>query len=229
MVHLNRSRSLATRRPTAATVQDVVIGAQFGLLQVEAEAEPYMWRGRVTHRCWHCVCDCGNEVTVRQDALTSGHTRSCGCERTRVAVETHTQHGGRSNGRRGEGYDAWRHLRRMARAGLTSAPTSWLGPDGYAAFLAAVGPCPGPRHRLRCRDGRSPRMARNWMWVEDPPRAPAPRWWLRYRGTLMSFRELARATGVKYATLVKRFERGQRVVEGASNPVRAARIWSAAE
>ena len=28
---------------------------------------------------WHCVCECGNEVDVITNHLTSGHTGSCGC------------------------------------------------------------------------------------------------------------------------------------------------------
>jgi len=28
---------------------------------------------------WRCVCDCGQERVVYGYALTSGHTRSCGC------------------------------------------------------------------------------------------------------------------------------------------------------
>jgi len=31
---------------------------------------------------WKCVCDCGGNTTVRQDRLTSGQTRGCGCLRT---------------------------------------------------------------------------------------------------------------------------------------------------
>lgn len=28
---------------------------------------------------WHCICDCGNEVDVRTQDLTTGKTQSCGC------------------------------------------------------------------------------------------------------------------------------------------------------
>ena len=28
---------------------------------------------------WHCKCECGNEIDVITNHLTSGHTKSCGC------------------------------------------------------------------------------------------------------------------------------------------------------
>ena len=28
---------------------------------------------------WNCICECGKEKAVRQDSLTSGRTKSCGC------------------------------------------------------------------------------------------------------------------------------------------------------
>lgn len=34
---------------------------------------------------WHCQCDCGNELDVATDALTHGHTRSCGCLQKEIA------------------------------------------------------------------------------------------------------------------------------------------------
>ena len=36
---------------------------------------------------WRCVCDCGNEVTVRANALTSGNTKSCGCAKREAQQE----------------------------------------------------------------------------------------------------------------------------------------------
>jgi hypothetical protein len=36
----------------------------------------------------YCICDCGKEVAVRQDALRKGSTRSCGCYNREVASKT---------------------------------------------------------------------------------------------------------------------------------------------
>lgn len=35
---------------------------------------------------WHCVCDCGVELDVRANDLTSGNTKSCGCLRHEASV-----------------------------------------------------------------------------------------------------------------------------------------------
>jgi hypothetical protein len=43
--------------------------------------------------CYLCVCECGNETTVRGDSLTSGKTRSCGCLPKDVNVHVHSTHG----------------------------------------------------------------------------------------------------------------------------------------
>lgn len=53
-------------------------GQRFGKLVVQ-----YDTGQRTAHRSviWHCACDCGNEVDVVGQSLTSGNTSSCGCLR----------------------------------------------------------------------------------------------------------------------------------------------------
>jgi len=48
-------------------------------------------RGKVY---WRCVCDCGNEVSVRGDHLRYGLVKSCGCYNSECATASHTTHGG---------------------------------------------------------------------------------------------------------------------------------------
>ena len=52
------------------------IGKRFGKLTVLSYAK----KEKGFH-VWHCRCDCGNEVDVRQSNLQNGWTRICGCQR----------------------------------------------------------------------------------------------------------------------------------------------------
>lgn len=62
-------------------------GHRFGRLVVIREA------GRKNgHVAWLCRCDCGNEVTVIGNCLTSGHTSSCGCFQRDRTIEANLKH-----------------------------------------------------------------------------------------------------------------------------------------
>lgn len=39
-------------------------------------------------RLWLCKCDCGNEVSVTTNKLTSGNTKSCGCLKSEQSAKT---------------------------------------------------------------------------------------------------------------------------------------------
>lgn len=51
------------------------IGHKFGMLTVTS----YAGKKNGVH-FWKCRCECGNETTVNQSSLQSGHTTSCGCQ-----------------------------------------------------------------------------------------------------------------------------------------------------
>lgn len=56
-------------------------GKVFGRLRVLREAEPTRSPAGKSIRRWHCICTCGKELDVNQNALTAtkNGTRSCGC------------------------------------------------------------------------------------------------------------------------------------------------------
>ena len=56
-------------------------GQRFGWLTVIGPAEPYIAASGRKRTRWLCRCDCGAEVTVSANALTSGMSSSCGCAR----------------------------------------------------------------------------------------------------------------------------------------------------
>lgn len=54
-------------------------GQRFGYLTVQFRIR----RSQCSKVYWSCSCDCGNTVEVRSYDLTSGHTQSCGCLRSK--------------------------------------------------------------------------------------------------------------------------------------------------
>ena len=64
-------------------------GIRFGRLVVVSRAENTS-RGLAR---WNCICDCGNEVTVRGPDLRRGATVSCGCKSRDETSERNYKHG----------------------------------------------------------------------------------------------------------------------------------------
>lgn len=60
-----------------------LIGQRFGKLIVIYRASDTEYG----HVAWHCVCDCGREVDVSSNHLSTGHTRSCGCYEKEKRIE----------------------------------------------------------------------------------------------------------------------------------------------
>lgn len=52
-----------------------LVGNRYGRLIVTRE----YGRAKDKHILWLCKCDCGSEIIVQGNSLTTGHTQSCGC------------------------------------------------------------------------------------------------------------------------------------------------------
>jgi len=123
-----------------------LVGQRFGRLLVSDRAGAR--HGRVT---WSCYCDCGAHVEVVSNALTSGHTKSCGCWRTERNKSTAPIHGHapKATGK-SPTYYSWQAMRlrclnpisnqwhNYGGRGITICD-SWLT---FENFLADMGPRP---------------------------------------------------------------------------------------
>lgn len=59
----------------------VQVGDKVGRLTVISQAEDYIWHKKRHYKQWKCRCDCGNDVVIRSDKLSTGRVKSCGCQR----------------------------------------------------------------------------------------------------------------------------------------------------
>lgn len=59
-------------------------GKRFGRLEVLHMADDYITNQSKHYSRWECKCDCGNIITVAQNKLIQGRTKSCGCLRNEL-------------------------------------------------------------------------------------------------------------------------------------------------
>jgi hypothetical protein len=112
-------------------------GKKFGRLLVEKRAGSRA--GRAT---WACYCDCGEYVEVTSNALTSGHTKSCGCWRAERNASTAPIHG---------------HTRRSTG----KSPT-------YQSWLAMINRCTNPKFKQwKDYGGRGINICPGWVYFEN--------------------------------------------------------------
>lgn len=137
------------------------LGHQYGHLEVIGRSENRDHKGRVL---WVCRCICKNEIEVFGHSLRSGNTKSCGCQRSinaGAAVRTHGMYDNYYSTRapRSPELNSWNGMRRRCYVltnpkykdyggrGITVCDR-WLGPEGFANFLADMGLKPSNKHSI---------------------------------------------------------------------------------
>lgn len=161
---------------------------------------------------WLCLCDCGNTTIADAYALTRGNHKSCGCIRG--------NHGCRKLGATTPEYEIWRSMRRRCNSskhhkfhaygarGITVDP-SWLGPDGFAKFLADMGTKPSPDHSLERKDNNGPYSPENCVWstAHEQNRNKRTNVVVEYEGRSMILKDWAAHFNINYETFRSRIKK----------------------
>lgn len=61
-------------------------GQRFGMLYVKNETDCYISPNGHRKSMWNCHCDCGNDCVIMGSHLTTGHSKSCGCQQTKKLI-----------------------------------------------------------------------------------------------------------------------------------------------
>lgn len=178
----------------------------FGRLTVLSEAP--LLNKKV--RRWACECSCGAAVVVSHGALTSGHTKSCGCLRTDMVVERNTTHGEC-------GSPTWRIWIGMISRCYQESHTSFnrYGAVGvrvcdrwresYKNFKEDMGERPDGKSIERV-GGAKIYSPDNCVWATPKEQAlsRATTRWYTYNGETLCLKDWARKVGMPYLKFYKR-------------------------
>lgn len=136
------------------------------------------------HARYRCRCDCGREVVVYATNLRRGRTSSCGCLQRELAKVRFTTHGG--SHRRHPLYGVWVGMHKRCRypgdkryadyggRGITVCDR-WSGRDGFAQFVADMGPRPdGCLLDREDNDGRYEPGNCRWVTLSESNRNRRP-------------------------------------------------------
>ncbi len=176
---------------------------------------------------WDCRCICGTAVLAVSHALTSGHTKSCGCWRDERNASTPHIHGHAMRGRLSRTYKTWQAM--MARCYNSSAKSfADYGARGitvcpawhkFEGFLASMGERPEDTTLDRSNNlgNYEPENCR-WATRTEQNRNTRANKLVHFEGTVMTQAEFAERVGLKQGTVSYRLRAGWTPEQVASTP-----------
>lgn len=217
---------MADKRPPA-----VQVGDRFGrLVAVERYRKAFPSQ---TIWYWRCACDCGGEAHTSAGRLTQGQAKSCGCLHKEVCADmlrTHGHSGSLTHRRWGAmksrcidpGNTAYRHY------GAKGVKVCERWAASFEAFLDDMGECP-PGMTLDRRENDRGYEPGNCRWAtptqQNNNRTSNRR--IEAFGKTQTVAEWARESGMNYAMLMSRIQRGMSPMAALTTPVRQVGARSA--
>lgn len=210
---------MADRQSTEMHPQtQVLTGRRYGRLVVVGFSHRVWKNGyRSSVKFWNCRCDCGANVTIQANNLTSGNSKSCGCLRGEIQKKNDGLHEdplydiymgmvARCHNEKNKAYpryggrgifvcDRWRNGEN--------------GKSGLQCFIEDVSPRPGDLTLDRI-DNMSGYRPGNTRWITRKAQSYNRRdnIYLEHNGETILLKDLARRSGMTYTTVLDRWRRG---------------------
>jgi hypothetical protein len=193
-------------------------GKKFGRLKVVSRGKDFVGtNGRIT-RGWNCQCDCGNQILVRQNALTGGNTKSCGC----LSRDIHSTQKGLSKSRL---YNIWDGMKKRCYSKNNRAYSAyggrgiqicdeWLGKEGFLNFRKwALNNGYAENLSIDRKNVDGNYAPDNCRWVDDNVQLNNTRrnHYIEFEGEKLTLAQWEKRTGIKQATIRSRLKKGMTV------------------
>lgn len=172
---------------------------------------------------WACRCDCGSNVEVRIDGLTSGRAKSCGCFKRDRVSQTHETHGLSKHPL----YKCWVSMWERCTDPENQSYGNYGGRgikvcDRWADirnFIADMGPKPkgGSIDRINNNAGYSPDNCR-WADRQTQSRNRRTSRIIDVGGREMCVSEAGEKYGVGLSNLCRRLNSGMSVLDAVTKP-----------
>lgn len=190
------------------------------------------------HAIWLCMCNCGNEKTIRGSSLKYGQTRSCGClaketVRKLTIINKNNQysvkHGHTKNGRRSHIYIIWVGMIQRC-SNLLDPKYTLYGERGivvcakwkkFENFLADMGEPPTNKHQIDRINNNGNYCKSNCRWVtrEKQGRNKRNNHLETYNGKTQCLSQWSEETGINRNTIASRLKFGWSIEEALTKPV----------
>lgn len=161
-----------------------------------------------------CLCSCGNTKTVQHSHLHSGHTKSCGCLKTKSIIDRLTTHGHSFS----TTYKAWQNMKIRCN---NKSHKSWPDYGGrgitvcgcwsrsFKSFLTDMGQKPDGMELDRINnDGNYEQGNCRWTTHSINTRNRRSNVLITFNGTTLTLIEWSEKTGISFKALRHRIARG---------------------
>jgi hypothetical protein len=203
-------------------------GKVFGLLTV-VQREPNDQRGNAY---WLCRCECGETAIVRGASLRNGHTKSCGClfdSKQTSPQSNFYRHGFAASGQVPPEYFTWTGIKQRCfnpktkgyiNYGARGISVCQRWAESFGAFLADMGPKPGPDYSIERIDNDGHYEPSNCKWAKKKEQARNRRTnrMIEFQGKTQCLIEWAEELGINKNTLRIRLNAGWSVERALSTP-----------
>lgn len=215
-------------------LREDITGKKFGRLTVKE----FLYK---QNKCnfWKCICDCGNEIVVRQKDLRRGHTKSCGCYQRERAKEANTKH----NLVGSKIYNTYLRMKQRCfdknceryknygGRGVTICDEwldkengfinfyNWAYENGYNENLSI--------DRIDVNGNYEPSNCR-WITMEEQARNKTNTIRVEYENEILTLKDLCRKLNLNYKTIWNRLKSGYDLYKAINTPIRKSKTSKSA-